>query len=71
MARRLLIGDGFRPAGLRWSLTADASHLLDNDAVVKVDEHAESASGAPSPDDLAPLWFQEPRSVRLAFEVTF
>ena len=67
----LMVGYGFEAAGVRWTLRVDAFNVLGNDGVVKVEENAESGSGAPDPHYLAPLYFQAPREIRLGLGVEF
>lgn len=67
----LMVRYGFSAAGLQWEIRADAFNVLDNDGVVKVDETAETGSGAPSSTYRDPLYHQQPRSVRLGFGLSF
>lgn len=67
----LMLRYGFRAASAQWDLRVDAFNLFNNDGVVKVDETAETWSGAPSPHYLAPLYYQSPRGVRLGLGVQF
>jgi hypothetical protein len=65
------LGYTIRALGAEWQLRLDVFNVFNNDAAAEVNQIAERENFEGNPSYLLPQIYQEPRSVRLGFAVSF
>jgi len=61
----------FQAAGLDWNVRLDVFNLFGGEGVVYYGEESSNDAGAPEPSFGEPIYYQEPRRVRIGFGVRF
>lgn len=69
MSLRYTVPENFLPGDL--VLRADIFNIFDFAGTTDINEFGEDGAGTPDPDYLTPLSYQQPRFVRLGFDLTF
>jgi len=69
MSLRYTVPENFLPGDL--VLRADVFNIFNFSGTTDINEFGEDGAGTPDPDYLTPLSYQQPRFIRLGFDLTF